>query len=288
MSLEQPLFRFGLIADVQYADDEPDIALDRHFRASPGKLSAAIAEFERHQVSFAIHLGDLIDHDLANAAPILELMDASSVEFRQVLGNHDFSTHRSDTVNDQQTVCRAFGMAEPYYAFDLPGWRFLVLDTNQVGVIATAPGTPAREDGDRLLQRLRAAGRPNANPWNGTIGPAQRDWLADQLTDAEHRGLRAMIFAHHPVFPDHHDNLLDDQELRDWLADFGALAAWVNGHQHQGGYGSYRGVHYLTLSGVLQTADSNAYAIAEVYADRIEITGYDREPSRTLKITVAG
>lgn len=280
-----PIFSFGLIADVQYADDDTHIGLDRHFRASVGKLRAAVQEFNDHDLAFVAHLGDLVDHDLDNAAPVLEIMSTSVAPVHQVLGNHDFSSTVSPTGrSDPAAVIKAYGMDAPYYTIDQPGWRFLVLDSNEVGLIEYPPGSPESASGEELLSRLRDQHRANANSWNGTIGPDQRAWLAAQLEQAARDGLRAAVFAHHPVFPDHHDNLLDDHELRDWLCDFDALKLWINGHQHAGGYGNYRGIHFLTLSGVVQSV-TNAYAIAGVHDDKIVITGYQRQPSYELMIS---
>jgi len=280
----EPLFRFGLLADVQYADDDVRPDLDRHYRASLTKLAEAIAEFNRHQLAFVVHLGDLVDHDLDNLPPVLDLLAGSAAPVRQVLGNHDFTSRTSPSgVSDETDVFAAFGLSNPYYSFDVGGWRFLVLNTNEVGTIAAAPQSERWFQGRQLLERLAEEGRANAQPWNGTIGADQTEWLTGQLRDAEEAGLHAAVLAHHPVFPDHGDNLLDDHRMRDRLADFPAVKAWFNGHQHQGGYGECNGVHYLTLCGVVQTL-RNAYAIAEVYDDRIEIIGFDREPTRTLKI----
>ncbi|WP_168207559.1 metallophosphoesterase [Microlunatus elymi] len=280
----EPLFRFGLLADVQYADDDPRPQIDRYYRYSLGKLAEAITEFNRHELAFVVHLGDLVDHDLENLPPVLNLLRQSTAPVRQVLGNHDFLSRTGPNgVSAEADVFSAFGLERPYYAFDVAGWRFLVLNTNEVGVIAAEPQTERWLQGRQLLDRLAAEKRPNANAWNGTIGPEQTGWLEDQIEDAGTHGLRAAILAHHPVFPDHGDNLLDDHRMRERLPDFPALKVWFNGHQHQGGYGEHGGVNYLTLCGMVQTR-RNAYAIAEVYHDRIEIIGFDREPTRTLKI----
>lgn len=284
MPADEPQFSFGLLADVQYADDDIRPELDRHYRASLPKLEEAIAEFNRHDLEFVVHLGDLVDHDLENLPPVLERLAASRAPVRHVLGNHDFTARNSPTgVSDFAAVIKAFGLSEPYHSFDLPGWRFLVLNTNEVGTIMHQPDSAGWHKGRQLLDRIAAEGRPNAKTWNGTIGAEQRAWLADRLRDAEATGLRAIVLAHHPVFPDHGGNLLDDRELREWLADFTALKVWLNGHQHFGAYGQYRGIHYLTACGVVQSAD-NAYSIVHVHPDRLEITGYHREPSRTLII----
>lgn len=284
-SVAEPIFSFGLLADVQYADDDTHIELDRHFRASPAKLDAAITDFNDHDLAFVVHLGDLVDHDPDNAGPVLEILSRSRAPVHQVLGNHDFSAVNSPTGrSDRDVVMKAYGMDAPYYTFEQPGWRFLVLDTNEVGVIEHPPGSPEAEEGEALLTRLRQQGRSNANAWNGTLGGTQRTWLRDQLERAARDQLRVAVLAHHPVLPDHLDNLLDDHEVRDWLAGFDALKVWFNGHQHAGGYGSYRGIHFLTLHGVVQGL-TNAYAIASVFEDRILITGRGRQPSYDLMIS---
>jgi 3',5'-cyclic AMP phosphodiesterase CpdA len=276
------LFSFGLLADVQYADDDTNVELDRHFRGSPDKLRAALKDFDRHPLAFVAHLGDLVDHDLENAPVVLDLLARCRVPVHHVLGNHDFRSRIDPSgCSDRSAVLEAYGMTEPYSAFDCAGWRFLLLDTNEVGVIENAPGTPEFAAGRRLLADLAARDRPNAHPWNGTLGAEQRGWLAEQLLDADRAGLRAAVLAHHPVHPDHHDNLLDDHELKAWLAGFDALRVWFNGHQHAGGYGRFGRIHFLTLHGVVQST-SNAYAVVATYADRMVITGYGREESRTL------
>lgn len=76
----------------------------------------------------------------------------------------------------------------------------------------------------------------------------------------------------------------DDRDLMDWLAERDGLQLWLNGHQHAGGYGQHRGVHFFTVCGIVQ-AHSNAYAVVTVYPDRIQVDGCDREPSRLLAVS---
>lgn len=283
--MTEPIFSFGLLADVQYADDDTDVELDRHYRASPAKLRAAIDDFNSEELAFVVHLGDFVDHDLSNAAPLLAIARSSNAPVHHVLGNHDFASTGSPTGRSEVAeVISSYGMDGPHYTIDQPGWRFLVLDTNEVGVIEHPPGSPESADGEAMLARLRGEGRANANAWNGTLGPGQREWLADQLDRAGADDVRVAIFAHHPVFPDHRENLLDDQELRDWLSGFGTLKVWFNGHQHFGGYGFHHDIHFLTLHGMVQST-TNAYAVARVFDDKIVIDGRGRQPSYELKIT---
>ena len=61
MPASSPVFRFGVIADPQYAAIEPNLALDRYPANSLAKLEEAIAEFNRHDLAFVVTLGDIID-----------------------------------------------------------------------------------------------------------------------------------------------------------------------------------------------------------------------------------
>jgi hypothetical protein len=64
------------------------------------------------------------------------------------------------------------------------------------------------------------------------------------------------------------------------------VVAWLNGHNHAGAFGERHGVPYVTLKGMVETDDTNAYATARILADRLVIAGHGREPSRELKFRV--
>lgn len=66
------------------------------------------------------------------------------------------------------------------------------------------------------------------------------------------------------------------------LEPYTCVKAWFNGHDHKGNYGVQEGMHYATLHGMVDTPDTNAYALVEVYADRIVVVGSGRETSRSL------
>ena len=55
-----------------------------------------------------------------------------------------------------------------------------------------------------------------------------------------------------------------------------------HGHDHPGGHSEIDGVHYYTLVAMVEGSgvDNSGYAIVEVGADGIEITGYRRAESR--------
>jgi hypothetical protein len=62
------------------------------------------------------------------------------------------------------------------------------------------------------------------------------------------------------------------------------VAAWLNGHHHAGALGERHGVPYLTLRGMVETADTTAYAVATLHADRLTLEGRGREPSLELAL----
>eukprot|EP00388_Colpodella_angusta_P044857 GDKK01064196.1.p1 GENE.GDKK01064196.1~~GDKK01064196.1.p1 ORF type:complete len:275 (+),score=19.93 GDKK01064196.1:1-825(+) len=55
------------------------------------------------------------------------------------------------------------------------------------------------------------------------------------------------------------------------------------GHDHKGGYVLQGNIHSVTINGQIETL-INAFAVVEVYADRIELTGFGRVPSRVMRI----
>jgi metallophosphoesterase (TIGR03767 family) len=109
-----------------------------------------------------------------------------------------------------------------YYAFDAGTVRAIVLDT------------------------VNSAGGPN-----GSIDPAQRDWLEEQLQAASSRWISATgkvvrrpggdryvaIFSHHSIgtmdnVPVGSDRIAGD-EVRDLLLRYPNVILWVNGHTHR-------------------------------------------------------
>ena len=58
----------------------------------------------------------------------------------------------------------------------------------------------------------------------------------------------------------------------------------MNGHDHEGGYAQQDSIHFVTFQGLVESGAENAYAIVEVYPDRLEIRGYGTVPSRSLAL----
>ncbi len=273
---EKPLFRFGVIADCQYAD--ADATPVRLYRLASKKLEEAVAFLNTQELAFTIHLGDFIDRDWASFDIVSPIYERLKAPHYHLLGNHDYSV--DDALKAK--VPERLGMPARYYEFtrEIPKWRFLVLDGNEVSVLAHPKGSPEYREGEAVRKSF-----PDPPPdWSGGMGQEQIAWLEEKLTAARAAGEKVILFCHYPLFPKGVHNLWNDAELLALVARHQeTVVAWMNGHNHDGNYGEKDGVHFVNFKGMLDTK-LNAYAIVEVFPTAIRITGYGREPSRVLAI----
>lgn len=271
--LGQPLFSFGAIADCQYAD-QPETK--RKYRQSVGKLTECVAALNEKDLAFVVHLGDFIDKDWKSfdvVGPIFERLRAPRYH---VLGNHDFSV----ADERKKDVPKRLAMKSRYYDFSHGGYRFIVLDGNDISLIAYPKGS---EQYKRAEAFHRALKRPSPS-WNGAVSDKQVAWLEETLSKADAAGEKAVLFCHFPVYPANNHNLWNDTKIGRMIESHGSVVAYINGHNHAGNYGERNGVHYLTLKGMVDTT-TTAYSVIEVYQDRLEVVGFGRQERRTLKIS---
>ncbi|KWV50063.1 phosphatase [Rhizobium altiplani] len=275
-----PILRFGVVADSQYAAREPHVGMNRHYARSFAKLSAAVEVFNGEELSFVITLGDIIDRDFESFDDILPVYDRLRHENFFLLGNHDFSV-AADRLAD---VAARVGLASTYYSFARQGWRFIVLDGNEVSTFAPPEGHPYRDIAARRLAELRAAGAVNAQEWNAMPSDEQVAWLSDQINKARAAGERVIVMNHYPVYPPNAHDSWDRERIITLLTAHEHVAAYFSGHNHAGNFGTLEGCHFLNFKGMVDTETENTFAIVEIWADRIEVHGFGREDSRTLKL----
>ncbi len=278
-----PLFSFGIVADPQYADVPARPEMNRYYAESRGKLSQAIETFNAHELEFVVTLGDIIDRGWENFDAIMGCYDA--LEHRCVLlpGNHDFSV----APEYLDRVHARLNMPAPWYDFKVGGVRFVVLDGNDVSLFAPPPGDPRRELASARLAALQEAGAINAQEWNASFSRDQLDWLDQTLSAADAAGEHAILFCHYPLYPQNAHNMWDAPEILSLLAAHPSAKAWFCGHNHTGNYGQLGHTHFVNFKGMVDTPDENTFAIADLYADRIEIRGFGREDSRVLPLSSA-
>ncbi len=270
-------FEIGLVADAQYAD--VDDKGTRFYRKSLGKLAAAVDHFNGRELAFCVHLGDLIDREWKSFDEVTRPLAGSRHRWHQLLGNHDFEVLDAR----KPEVPRRLGMAWRHGSFEQDGFCFAVLDTNDVSTYGHREGTPENVAAATELARLTAAKVRQAKSWNGGLGAAQLAWLDRICAAARTAGRKVIVLAHHPVFPDNEHNLWNADAVLALLDRHPHVVAWLNGHNHAGAFGERNGVPHVTMRGMVETADTTAFATARVLADRIVLTGHGREPSRELR-----
>ncbi len=273
----KPILQLGLLADPQYLD--APAAGTRFYRQSIGKLGAAVEHFNTLDLDFCVNAGDTIDRDLASFDAILKPLAQCRHKFHHILGNHDF-----ELPDDQKGgVPARLGLTRRYHSITQSGFCFLMLDTNDVSLYAQPASAPETRVALQALNRLAATRVIHAQPWNGAVGPAQLDWLDETCRKAAAEKQKVIIFSHHPVLPSPHNR---NAWNSDALASRGALhpniVAWISGHNHAGAYELRGGLPFITLKGMVETQDTNAFATARLFADRLELTGHGREISREI------
>jgi manganese-dependent ADP-ribose/CDP-alcohol diphosphatase len=271
-------FRLGLVADPQFADIKP--AGTRFYRNSIAKLAAAVELFNTLKLDFCVNFGDLIDRDWESFGPILDPLKKSRHKFHHLLGNHDFDL--ADAYKAQ--VPRKLGLRQRYYSVQRGTVCCVMLDTTDVSVYAHPADAPESQTARAELEQLSAAGALNAKPWNSAVGTRQLQWFDRTCVAAARRGQQILVFAHHPVFPADGHNAWNAPALLEIVERNRNVVAWVNGHNHQGHFGTHSGVPFVTLRGMVETENSNAFAVLELQPDRLVITGHGREPSRDLPL----
>ncbi|MFF4761717.1 metallophosphoesterase [Streptomyces sp. NPDC001292] len=269
-----PLLRFGVIADCQYAD-KPDGPV-RLYRRSIAKLQEAVGTLNESDLRFALHLGDFVDEYPESFAAVMPIWEKLRMPKRHVLGNHDFQMPR-------EQVLEALAMPSSYYQFRRDGWRFIVVDTNDISTYGNPVGSEKYGLAQRMLAELRAAGKPNAQTWNGGVGAEQLAWLEQTLAHAHRNGEKVVLNAHHPIYPVNEHNAYNDTQLIDLVTSYDNVVAWFNGHNHAGNYGFTRGTHFVNFKGMVDTT-TTSYATVQAYEDHLLIEGFGREPSRIVPI----
>lgn len=251
---DTPLFSFGVVADVQYAD-KPTVG-KRHYQQSARLLADCVRDLKKQELAFTIQLGDLVDGNTtpqrtrADLDRVLEIFQPLAGRLHHVVGNHCLNAGR-------EYVLEKYGLAQGYYDFVPPGvaeWRMVVLDGNDAGY--------------------------------GRIGPQQLDWLRGTLARAQRQGERVLLFCHYAVATEAaaHHRLNDREPIEAILGSTRCVVAYVAGHDHEGGYAQKAGVHHITIQGMVEASPQNAYAIVHVYQDRLELEGVGAVPSRKLAL----
>ena len=267
--------RFGLIADPQYADAVTE--KDRYYRNSLNKLATAITELNDLKLDFVVTLGDLVDRDWCSFEPVLNTYAALRHPHAALIGNHDaqvISQHLG-----AQTP--ALGLPKSYYAFTLPGYRFLVTDGNDVSLYCNHANGDDHQLAEFMLDELTECQQSQAQPWNGAVGRKQLAWIEEHLKQAKAQGETVLVFGHYPLTPVNSHNLWNCETLVELLCRY-QVRAFFAGHNHRGGYDRIENTDFITLKGMVDGENRLPFASVTLDGDVLTITGYGPEVSRVL------
>jgi predicted phosphodiesterase len=274
----KPIFRFGVVADPQYAPIAPSGT--RYFSNTLWKLSEAVKVFNREDLAFVVTLGDIIDREWGSYFHLLPLYKALAHPNFFVLGNHDFYV-AGDYLN---SVLQTLGLQRAYYDFVGGGHRFIVVDGNEISLFANAKGTENYAAANKRISAMKAAGARNAHDVNGGISDVQFAWLQQVMDKAKAARERVIVMGHYPIYPVHDLNLWDDARLVDLLTSYDNFLLYINGHNHAGNFGAIGRKYFVNLKGMVETPATTAFSIVEVYDDRIDIRAFGVETPRTLSL----
>lgn len=266
------------MADPQYA--HKPVAGNRYYKESLWKLEEAIDTFNYYHVDIVQTLGDLIDVTWGSFDSILPVYDKLNpgVENYHLLGNHDFAIDSFQLRN----LLEKLSMPNYYYSYSKKGWRFIVLDATDYSYYSNLLH---KHDINQVNSYYdNTIEKSNNHRWNSAIGEEQQNWLRQELDRAYSLDQRVILFSHLPLRPqDNPHNLWNDFEIINLIENCTNVMAFINGHNHSGGYVLKDGIHYITISGLVETMISS-YGILEFYKDSMVLKGFGNQKTIHLDI----
>ncbi|KAF7806021.1 manganese-dependent ADP-ribose/CDP-alcohol diphosphatase-like [Senna tora] len=303
----QPLFSFGLISDVQYADI-PDgrsfLGVPRYYRHSILVLQRAVKEWNAHQKhKFVINFGDIVDgycpkdQSFDTVKKLADEFEIFEGPVYHIIGNHClYNLPRSKLLpllKIQSPECHA------YYDFSpVPGYRFVVLDGYDISAIGWPQGHPKTLEALKFLQDKNPNVDKNSPTglvglerrflmFNGAVGKEQMEWLDGVLQEATELKQKVVICCHLPLDPGASSKealLWNYDEVMNLIHRYKCVKVCLAGHDHRGGYSvdSY-GVHHRVLEAALECPPgTDAFGYVDVYDDRISLIGTGRIESTEM------
>ncbi|XP_060060416.1 manganese-dependent ADP-ribose/CDP-alcohol diphosphatase isoform X2 [Erinaceus europaeus] len=279
----EPLFSFGVIADIQYADLEDGYNFQRsrrrYYRHSLLHLQGAIEEWNRESTSpcCVLQLGDLVDgynaqHNTSETSlgHVLSTFQMLQAPVHHVWGNHEFYNFSRDYLGNSKLNTKFLQdqiahhpettPSDNYYAYHFvpfPKFRFILLDGYDLSVLGVEQSSLKYQQSLKMLKEH--------NPNTELNSPK----------------------GHIPVYPEASDTVCLAWNYEDALAviwSHKCVVCFISGHTHDGGYSEDPcGVHHVNIEGVIETApDSQAFGTVYVYPEKMILKGRGRVPSRIM------
>jgi len=310
---QNPLFTFGVIADIQYADVED--AWDYHklyerlYRNALTSAKAAVQTWnERAKLDnmlFTIQLGDAIDgknkrikNERKALETVLEILKQTNCpKLYHTIGNHELYCF------DRKTLSEFLDMKDEFYYSFIPieGWRFIVLDAYDLSLIGYQKTDPNYLEALNMIQENNPnnvlengdwlKGMKGANrrwlPYNGALSQNQLKFLQKNVHEAQELKQKIIIFSHIPIYaPASQENtvLWNNEEVFKIIHSYSGVVAFFAGHEHQGGFAiDKKGIAHITLESPLETPRGKvSYGYVKIYEDRLILRGSGYVPNREV------
>ncbi|MGA2059481.1 MAG: metallophosphoesterase [Thermoguttaceae bacterium] len=255
---EKPKLRLGLVTDLHHADKEASDS--RYYRETLTKFAEVAKRFDQEKPDIIICLGDSID-SAASLETEKGYLRRITKELSRLPGQHHFvlGNHCVENLTKPEFL-GIVGQERSYYSFDAAGYHFVILDA-----CFTSDEKPY--------------GRKNFKWADAKITSAELEWLQADIHQSSHKSIVCIHQCLDLIPP---FGVKNGHEVRKVLQESGKVLTVLQGHYHWGNYQEVGGLHYCTMSAVVEGSgpENNSYAMLDILpGDAIRITGFRKQKS---------
>ena len=309
----KPVFQGGVIADVQYADVDNRYNFTqtklRKYRTAEEKLEQAVEKISKIEPDFFLQLGDLVDvnckKDLTKLERLLQHFNKldRNCKILHCSGNHEF--YNFDRTTLKKHLYHDCDLFEDTFGFKVEisdKLALLHLDSYDISVTGRETGSHKHSIATNILKDKN----PNepigaSNSKTNLIGNDQRFvaytggcsqeqivWLSSELSKSDEKNQLVIIASHCNVHPDAIDSaktntIWNYEDILPVLQKHRCVTAFFAGHNHDGGYCcDNAGIHHITMEGIIEHCDNNAFGILKLYGDEMVLEGFGDTQTRKL------
>ncbi|KAE8707458.1 Manganese-dependent ADP-ribose/CDP-alcohol diphosphatase [Hibiscus syriacus] len=269
-----PIFSFGVIADVQYADI-PDghsfLGVRRYYRHSILVLQRAVKSWnDCKNLNFVINFGDIVD----GKCPKDQSLDA----VKKVVGEYPIMAvvmpTRTMTFHQPQVIDLLYWMDMIFSAI---GWPIDHPNTLEAMKVLNEKNPNSNKNSPEGLEGVDR----RFVMFNGAVGKEQMEWLNSVLQDATNMEQKVIVCCHLPLDPGATSKttlLWNYDQVMDVIHRYDCVKVCLSGHNHEGGYSiDSHGVHHRVLDAALECPPgTDAFGYIDVYDNMLSLVGTDR------------